>query len=136
MLDLKKLHKYANTIKSQQSGLGRDLQAYVVGVTFDGRQERIKRLAEGKARFTPVKIERERTNPHDFYAVRVVAEIEDGSWEQVGYLPRQMAKLVCSSLDNGINIDAKITRIKGGFYAEDKQEELSWGLEVRLFPEQ
>lgn len=51
------------------------------GVTFDGRQEIIKKLKIGdKLRFQP-----EPTNPYDYHAVRIISE--DG--ESIGYVPKE-----------------------------------------------
>ena len=51
------------------------------GVTFDGRQNIIKKLKIGdKLRFLP-----EPTNPHDYHAVRIINE--DG--ECIGYVPKE-----------------------------------------------
>jgi hypothetical protein len=118
---------FADKIVSQADVLDRDLIAKVAGVTFDGRQELLSRLTKESA----VSLERDRRNPHDFYAIKVLALIDD-SWYHVGFLPRKMAKLVSTSLDKGIDFVSFVHRITGGVYSEYKKENLNYGLEVKI----
>jgi hypothetical protein len=62
---------------------GRVINAKVVGVTFDGRQEVVARLQKGDR----IWLEQEPNNPFDPKAIKVCRS----NGEQIGYLSRQLA---------------------------------------------
>ena len=78
----------------------------VVGVTFDGRQEVVRRLRKGDS----VMLVREPDNPFDTNAIRV----ERMNGEQFGYLNRQLAAQVAPRFDTyGKPMPGCITFITG-----------------------
>ena len=81
----------------------------VAGVTYDGRQKNLERVAEG----TPLKLVRDRRNKHDFHAVEVHALVE-GDWKSVGFLPAKVNKDVALAMDSGIKMGVKVWRKTGG----------------------
>jgi len=129
-MDKEALHKFASRVREETTGFSRKLRARVTGVTFDGRQELISRMSSD----TPVKLERNRRNSYDFYAVRVLAKIDE-SWAHVGFIPRPMNKMVANAIDLGENLKLKVAVIKGGCKRELDGETLNYGLEVDIIPE-
>ncbi|MGE5508976.1 MAG: single-stranded-DNA-specific exonuclease RecJ [Chitinophagales bacterium] len=77
-----------------------------VGVTFEGRQEVLRRLQPGEA----LLLKREPENPHDPQAVRV--ETVDG--QQVGYLRAGLARHLGPALDKGWQYTAVVSALTGG----------------------
>lgn len=128
-MDKQQLKNYAQRVKEETSGLDRRIRARVAGVTFEGRQEHLAKLSED----TEVRLERDRRNPYDFHAVKVMAHL--GEWIHVGFIPRPMSRLIANSLDAGEGLNATVARIKGGFESEYTGEQLSYGLEIDIIPE-
>lgn len=76
----------------------------IVGVSFDNRQDTIKKLDAGEA----VQLIREKNNAYDPYSIAVNSEKG-----QIGYLNARLAKNLAAALDNGINYEAYISQITG-----------------------
>lgn len=129
-MDKHRLKQYAKKIREDSEELDRRLIARVAGVTFEGRQELLSQID----RDTPIILERDRRNPHDFHAVKVMAGVSR-SWEHVGFLPRAMARLVSKSLDQGVSLSASVHRRTGGMVNELSGETLNYGLEILINPE-
>jgi hypothetical protein len=70
---------------------GEIIETSVVGVTFDGRQEFIKKLNIGE----PISLIREINNPHDFNAIKVVTE----NGAHIGYINRELAEKIAPIMD-------------------------------------
>ncbi|WP_176547943.1 HIRAN domain-containing protein [Priestia aryabhattai] len=68
----------------------------VAGVSFDGRQEHIKKMTKR----TKLKLEREPDNRYDENAIMVLAKINQ-KWHQIGYLHRDYAAKFASVMDCG-----------------------------------
>lgn len=129
-MDLNKLKLYAANLKKSEKYLvdGKNIVAKVVGVTFGSRQS----LLESVSMETPVRLERDRRNQHDFYAVKVMAEI-DSVWEHVGFISRHMSKKISKMLDDGIDVKASVHSIVGGQTSEHSGEKLNRGLRISLY---
>ena len=78
----------------------------LVGVTFEGRQDRIAALDDGM----PLRLQRQPENPYDANAVAAYAP--DGI--QIGYLNRNLSGTLAPVMDAGVEYDAAITAITGG----------------------
>lgn len=130
-MDLNKLKAYAKKVKQEAKGLDRTIIARTTGVSFEGRQELVARLKKS----TPMKLERDRRNEYDFYAVKVLAYL-DNEWQQVAFIPAKMSPLISRSLDNGTELDVEVHRITGGFTKEETGESAHYGLEVRITPKE
>lgn len=126
-MDTKRLKNYAARVRLEDNGLNRRVIARVVGVTFEGRQGVLARIKKS----TPVRLERDRRNEYDFYAVRVMVQL-DGGWLQAGFAPRQMSKLLSKSLDGGANLFAAVHRLTGGDRCEFTDETYNYGLEITI----
>lgn len=120
------LLNYANKVKSGTDLKPRRIVARVAGTTFDGRQDKLRLLDNS----TSIKLERDRRNQYDFYAVKVLAMI-NGSWEHVGFLPATMSKRIAKSLDTGNFLTCGVHKVKGGMESSSG-EILNFGLEVYI----
>jgi hypothetical protein len=129
-MNYNRLKHYAKKVKEESEDLDRRLFAKVSGVTFEGRQSVLEKMT----RETPVKLERDRRNAFDSYAIKVMAEI-DSQWVEAGFVPRPMNKKVSQSLDNGADLPIHVHRVTGGMYSEYNDEILNFGLEICINPE-
>lgn len=131
MVDSSKLKNYAATLKQgKKKTIDRNITARVAGVTFEGRQELISKMTVD----TPVKLERDRRNEYDSYAVKVMALIED-SWQSVGFVPKKMSRTISFSLDNGVTLVASVKNVKGGMVNQETGEKFNYGLDISITPE-
>ena len=124
-----KLKHYASQVKRDALGLDREVLARVAGVTFEGRQDHLAVMGPG----TGVKLERDRRNPYDFNAVKVLAHL-GSDWVHVGFIPSTMSKLVSKSLDNGVKLSAAVHRLSGGMVDAQTGNNLNFGLEIKITP--
>ena len=132
-MDVNRLKGYAARVKKEAQGLDRSILARVAGVTFEGRQEVLAKVTPE----TELMLERDRRNEYDFYAVKVMAYIEDtATWEQAGFVPRPMSRVVSNAMDKGQKFCATVHRLKGGYECEHTGEFLNHGLEIRITPEE
>lgn len=74
---------------------GEIIETSVAGVTFDGRQELIKKLNIGE----PIRLIRETNNPYDFNAIKVVTE----KGAHIGYINRELAEKIAPIMDKLFN---------------------------------
>jgi hypothetical protein len=129
-MDYNNLRNYADRVKSEDNGLDRRIIARLAGVTFEGRQKLLAKMN----RNTPVRLERDRRNEYDFYAVQVMAKLKN-KWHHVGFIPRTMSKLIAKGLDKGNLLSAEVHRVTGGMTDDYSGEQLNYGLEIRITPE-
>lgn len=78
----------------------------LAGVTFEGRQERVKTLKRGQRLF----LKREKDNQHDKNAVAVT----DAGGFQLGYIRAKVAEEFAPALDKGVEYTCTVTDITGG----------------------
>lgn len=78
----------------------------LAGVTFEGRQDVVARLAPG----TPLRVAREPENPHDGCACAVL----DPRGDRLGFLNRRLAAVLAPVIDGGVVYDLAVTEITGG----------------------
>ena len=91
------------------------LNVAVVGVTFEGRQQYIKKMHGDE----PVRLEPEPLNPYDPNAIAVMVAFPDAI-HQIGYLPKDVAAMVAPHLD-GESLMCNIAELTGGFELRDGQ---------------
>lgn len=102
-LDLDVLRSFAKKVAGTEKTADKKVVVKLAGVTFDNRQPIIKVMKED----TNIKLERDRANPHDFYAVGVLANIAD-MWIKIGFIPKTDNRNIAESLDSGIKLVARI----------------------------
>jgi single-stranded-DNA-specific exonuclease len=93
----------------------------VVGVTFEGRQDIVRRLSAGDL----LALERQPDNPVDPHAVRVL----NASGQQIGYLSARVAARLAPSIDSGTRYSATVSQVTGGPGAA-QGEERSYGVNI------
>lgn len=99
---------YANaqeTLRSSSLGETDYFYTKIVGVSFEGRQELLKKLTTGQEVF----LQRQPDNPHDKNAVAVI----DDKGVQLGFLKARLAKDLARFLDKGVEYTATITSVTG-----------------------
>jgi len=78
----------------------------LAGVTFDGRQQLVKRLVPG----APLRLEREPDNRYDSHA----CALHDPYGDRIGYLNRRLAGVLAPLIDSGIGYDVEVADVTGG----------------------
>ncbi len=78
----------------------------LAGVTFEGRQGVIEKLAPG----TPLRTQRQPDNPHDANAIALF----EPHGVQVGFLNRRLAAVLAPVIDTGVEYDVEVTDVTGG----------------------
>ncbi|NTU70801.1 MAG: single-stranded-DNA-specific exonuclease RecJ [Coriobacteriia bacterium] len=78
----------------------------LAGVTFEGRQDVLGRLAAG----SPLRVVRQPDNPYDSNAIALF----DAHGDQVGFLNRRLASALAATIDAGVAYDCEVTEVTGG----------------------
>jgi hypothetical protein len=122
MVHISKLLQYAEKIKSEEHHLQKPIILRLSGVTFDSRQQTLSQVNDD----TPVRLQRDRRNEYDYYAVKVEAFVEE-LWKEVGFLPKPAAKKYAPLMDSGDEFNIKVHALKGG-------GQLNYGLDICITP--
>lgn len=77
----------------------------VVGVSFEGRQEMVRKLEIGQS----VELVRQPENTHDRNAIAVISE----AGEQIGFIKAKLSKDLAPVMDSGVKYVAEITSLNG-----------------------
>ena len=86
------------------------------GTTFENRQERLKFLRQFKQEDLTVTLERELSNKFDSNAIQIVIHILPISRRTViGYVPKSLARELAKVIDIGIQVNATLIQIIGGY---------------------
>ena len=97
-----------------------NLPMKVAGVTFEGRQEILKMLAEMCEYAYDISLVREPNNTYDRNAIKVLTNPRGLSYQMfmIGYIPKEYAKYIAELMDAGATFSARIDNIdwmqKGG----------------------
>ncbi len=94
--------------RGEYTGIG-EAEAFhtkLAGVTFEGRQEVVARLAPG----TPLRLERQPDNAYDANACALFDPLGD----QVGFFNRRLAAALAPFVDAGVEYDVSVTEVTGG----------------------
>ena len=98
---------------------GRELISKVSGVTFGTRQRALRKLEKYSAGMINVTLEREANNAYDVNAIKVLVHVGSGDKYHLGFLPKDLAALLASILDKGIELVTRFKAVTGGF--EDRE---------------
>jgi hypothetical protein len=124
-MDYKKIKNYINDMKPVAPLLDKKIVAKVTGVTFDGRQDNLALITKD----TSIKLERDRRNSYDFYAVKVMGLVGE-EWKDLGFLPAKMSSKYSHFLDKNYTLKASIHRISGGPSKREGESDLFYGIEI------
>ncbi len=94
--------------REEYAGIG-DAESFhtkLAGVTFEGRQDVLARLALG----TPLRLERQPSNEHDTNAIALF----DPFGDQVGFFNRRLSAALAPVIDSGTTYDVEVTDVTGG----------------------
>jgi len=89
----------------------------IAGVTFEGRQDIIRKLGPG----SPLFLERQPENPYDCNAIKLLTI----SGEHIGYVGRVLAESLAESMDKGNKYECYVSELTGG---NDK----NYGLNIKI----
>jgi len=98
---------------------GREFISKVSGVTFGTRQRALRKLEKYSAGMINVTLEREANNAYDVNAIKVLVHVGSGDKYHLGFLPKDLAALLASILDKGIELVTRFKAVTGGF--EDRE---------------
>ena len=98
---------------------GRELISKVSGVTFGTRQRALRKLEKYNADMINIALEREANNAYDVNAIKVLVHVGSGDKYHLGFLPKDLAALLASILDKGIELVTRFKAVTGGF--EDRE---------------
>lgn len=98
----------------------------VAGVTHSNRQQLLARLTTYQLDQITVSLRRDKANIFDPNAIAVVAAVEGKGSATVGYIPALAAVKLARLMDVGINLNATLSGIVGGY------DGLTYGLRLRV----
>lgn len=89
----------------------------VAGVTFNRRQEALKRLENYIRQGAEVKttLEREHNNKYDNAAIRIMVSVNGSAKYHLGYIPADLAAVLAPLMDKVGELKAHIYNIVGGY---------------------
>ncbi len=95
---------------------GNVIHTKVAGVTKGNRQIALHHIA---TRYTPndisVKLVRDKANLYDNNAVKVFVSVKGSMAYNLGYIPRNLAYVVSSIMDKGIELKAAFKEVRGRY---------------------
>ena len=98
----------------------------LAGTTFDNRQKTIATLHSYKREDIKITLVREPNNEFDKNAIKVYAKIPNGKIFDIGYIPKEIAKIYAKILDKEIKITYKFDSVIGGY------ESKNYGVIIKL----
>jgi len=107
-MNLTDVRAYAKKMIGVNSDTGKHLITKVSGVSFDEKKYLLNIINEN----TKAKLERDKGNPHDSFAVKVMVFISN-SWHHVGFIPKTISKKISDDLDSGCNLVTNIIKVTG-----------------------
>ena len=105
----------------------RTIHTKAAGVTFGRRQGLLDRLSRYNSEDITIKLQRETDNEHDPNAVQIIAAVKGKGSAVMGYIGRELAKVIDPLLDKGKEIKADFEAITGGH-----DYKLNYGLNVAI----
>lgn len=103
-MDINAVRRLAENIrKAENNSIGRFLVTKVAGVTFNNRQDLIKVLRMD----SKLRILRDRSNQHDFFACKIQALIGT-AWFDIGFVPKEVNKEIAEELDRFVEFAVTI----------------------------
>lgn len=105
----------------------RTIHTKASGVTFGRRQGLLDRLSRYSSEDITIKLERESGNAYDRNAVQIVAAVKGKGSAVMGYIGRELARVIAPLLDKGKTVKAAFEEITGGH-----EYGLNYGLNVAI----
>lgn len=98
----------------------------LAGTTFDNRQKAIAVLHNYKREEVKITLIREPNNEFDCNAIKVYAKTPDNKIFDIGYIPKEIAKIYARILDKKIEVTYKFDSVIGGY------ESKNYGVVIKL----
>ena len=105
----------------------RTIHTKTAGVTYGRRQGLLDRLNKYNPEDITITLERETGNAYDPNAIQIVAGVKGKGSAVMGYLGRELAKVIAPLLDAGKAVKASFDAITGGH-----DYKLNYGLNVAI----
>ena len=105
----------------------RTIRTNTAGVTYGKRQGLLHRLNKYSPEDITITLERETGNAYDPNAVQIVAGVKGKGSAVMGYVGRELAKVIAPLLDAGKSVKAVFDGITGG-----SDYRLNYGLNIAL----
>lgn len=105
----------------------RTIRTNTAGVTYGRRQGLLDRLNKYSPEDITITLERENGNAYDPNAVQIVAAVRGKGSAVMGYVGRELAKVIAPLLDAGKKVTAAFEAITGG-----SDYKLNYGLNVAI----
>lgn len=129
MINLSTVKNFAKSVKEKQSvnEIPEVLIINVAGVTFDNRQSLLKLVSKN----TKFILERDRTNPYDFYAVKVKALVLNDIWAHLGFVPKDSSKGIAELLDKGVSLSVSLEKLNGFQISDTEMEPKGLSISIK-----
>lgn len=98
---------------------GKYIISKVSGVVYGNRQRALMKLEGYSKEVINVSLERETENKYDSAAIKVMVSVGLGRKYHLGYLPKDLAALLSTVMDKGIQLTASFKAVTGGYKGHD-----------------
>ena len=105
----------------------RTIHTKAAGVTFGRRQGLLDRLNRYSSEDITIELQRESGNAYDPNAVQIIAAVKGKGSAVMGYIGRELARVIAPLLDKGKAVKADFEAITGGH-----DYKLNYGLNVAI----
>ena len=103
------------------------IRTKAAGVTFGKRQALLDRLNRYSSEDITIELQRESGNAYDPNAVQIIAAVRGKGSAVMGYIGRELARVIAPLLDKGKTVKADFEAITGGH-----EYGLNYGLNVAI----
>ncbi|MDD4371869.1 MAG: HIRAN domain-containing protein [Anaerostipes sp.] len=114
-----KLHKLGYTLsaafKKAWRRVKQSMTMKVYGTTYENRQELLRFIQGTDKRNLVTYLRRDKENRFDNNAIAVVVEIKNVGFAVIGYLSREVSKTLSPIMDKGIELNAQLLDVIGGY---------------------
>ena len=105
----------------------RTIHTNTAGVTYGRRQGLLQRLTHYEAQDITIILEREQYNTYDSNAVQIIAAVRGKGSAVMGYVGRELAKVIAPLLDKGKAVKAAFECVTG-----TSDYHLNYGLNISI----
>ncbi len=105
----------------------RTIRTKTAGVTYGKRQALLDRLTRYSSEDITIELQRESGNVYDPNAVQIIAAVRGKGSAVMGYIGRELARVIAPLLDKGKTVKAAFEEITGGH-----EYGLNYGLNVAI----
>lgn len=114
----KKGYSLSSAFRKAWKRMKQGMTMRVTGVTYGNRQEDLKKLKYLRGFQIETSLERDKYNPYDKNAIKVIITIKKADIKRtgcIGYVNREVAEVLSKVLDKGIKAKAILLDVIGGY---------------------